>query len=89
MKKNTTRQQSSPQSPELAQGPLTVGIDLASRPDAAGKRGMDALDLGFFERDVMFRAVGDTLALSPPLIVSESQIGEIFDKLGGIIKAVA
>src|SRR5690242_1592527 len=68
---------------------LTVGIDLASRPDAAGKRGMDALDLGFFEHDVMFRAVGDTLALSPPLIVSESQVGEIFDKLGRIIKAVA
>ncbi|HSJ41542.1 MAG TPA: aminotransferase class III-fold pyridoxal phosphate-dependent enzyme, partial [Xanthobacteraceae bacterium] len=68
---------------------LTVGIDLASRPDAVGKRGMDALDLGFFEHDVMFRAVGDTLALSPPLIVSESQIGEMFDKLGRIIKAVA
>ncbi|HET7806268.1 MAG TPA: aspartate aminotransferase family protein [Pseudolabrys sp.] len=68
---------------------LTVGIDLASRPDAAGKRGMDALELGFFEHDVMFRAVGDTLALSPPLIVSESQIGEMFDKLGRIIKAVA
>jgi beta-alanine--pyruvate transaminase len=68
---------------------LTVGIDLASRPDAVGKRGMDALDLGFFEHDVMFRAIGDTLALSPPLIVSESQIGEMFDKLGRIIKAVA
>ena len=35
------------------------------------------------------RAVGDTLALSPPLIVSEAQIDEIFDKLGKIIKAVA
>jgi beta-alanine--pyruvate transaminase len=68
---------------------LTVGIDLASKPDGVGRRGMDALDLGFFEHDVMFRAVGDTLALSPPLIVSESQIGEIFDKLARIIKAVA
>jgi beta-alanine--pyruvate transaminase len=37
----------------------------------------------------MFRAVGDPLALSPPLIVSESQIDEMFDKLGRIIKAVA
>src|SRR6188508_2955978 len=68
---------------------LTAGIDLASRPGDVGKRGMDALDLGFFEHDVMFRAIGDTLALSPPLIVSESQIGEMFDKLGRIIKAVA
>ena len=68
---------------------LTVGIDLAGKPDAVGKRGMEALELGFFEHDVMFRAVGDTLALSPPLIVSESQIGEMFDKLARIIKAVA
>jgi len=68
---------------------LTVGIDLASKSDAVGKRGMEALELGFFEHDVMFRAVGDTLALSPPLIVSESQIGEMFDKLARIIKAVA
>ena len=68
---------------------LTVGIDLAGKPNAVGKRGMEALELGFFEHDVMFRAVGDTLALSPPLIVSESQIGEMFDKLARIIKAVA
>jgi beta-alanine--pyruvate transaminase len=68
---------------------LMVGIDLASKPDAVGKRGLEALELGFFEHDVMFRAVGDTLALSPPLIVSEPQIGEMFDKLGKIIKQVA
>jgi beta-alanine--pyruvate transaminase len=68
---------------------LTVGIDLASKPDAVGRRGLDALELGFFEHDVMFRAVGDTLAMSPPLIVTENQIGELFDKLATIIKAVA
>jgi beta-alanine--pyruvate transaminase len=68
---------------------LTVGVDLASKPDGVGKRGMDALDAGFFEHDLMFRAIGDTLALSPPLILSESQVGEMFDKLARIIKAVA
>ncbi|MGH6988739.1 MAG: aspartate aminotransferase family protein [Stellaceae bacterium] len=68
---------------------LTVGIDLASKPDGVGKRGLEALELGFHEHDIMFRAVGDTLAMSPPLIVSEAQIGELFDKLGTIIKAVA
>jgi beta-alanine--pyruvate transaminase len=68
---------------------LTVGIDLASKPDAVGKRGLEALEKGFFEYDFMFRAVGDTIALSPPLIVSESQIGEMFEKLAKIIKAVA
>lgn len=68
---------------------LTVGIDLASKPEAVGARGLAALELGFHEHDFMFRAVGDTLALSPPLIVSESQIGEMFDKLRTIIKLVA
>ena len=68
---------------------LTVGIDLASKPDGVGKRGYEALDLGFFEYDMMFRAVGDTLAMSPPLIVSEAEIGEMFDKLGKIIKQIA
>jgi beta-alanine--pyruvate transaminase len=37
----------------------------------------------------MFRAIGDTIAMSPPLIVTEAQIGEMFDKLAKIIKAVA
>jgi beta-alanine--pyruvate transaminase len=68
---------------------LTVGIDLASKPDGAGKRGLAGLEAGFHTHELMLRAVGDTLALSPPLIVSEAQIGEIFDKVACIIKAVA
>jgi beta-alanine--pyruvate transaminase len=68
---------------------LTVGIDLASKPDGVGRRGAAALETAFHDHDIMLRAVGDTLALSPPLIVSEDQIGEIFDKVGKIIKAVA
>jgi beta-alanine--pyruvate transaminase len=35
------------------------------------------------------RSVGDTLALTPPLIVTEDQIGEIVDKVGKVIRAVA
>jgi beta-alanine--pyruvate transaminase len=54
-----------------------------------GKRGYDALERAFFEEGVMIRAMGDTLAVTPPLIISEAQIGEIFDKLGRLIKAVA
>jgi len=36
----------------------------------------------------MVRVAGETIALSPPLIVSEAQIDEIFDKVGRAIKAV-
>jgi beta-alanine--pyruvate transaminase len=68
---------------------LTCGIDLASRPDAAGKRGFEAMERGFHDEDIMFRIVGDSIAFSPPLIVSESEIGQMVDKVGRVIKAVA
>jgi beta-alanine--pyruvate transaminase len=74
---------------DIRQVGLTVGVDLAPRAEGPGKRGMEALERAFHEYDLTMRAVGDTLAMSPPLIVSEAQIGELFDKLGKVIKAVA
>jgi beta-alanine--pyruvate transaminase len=68
---------------------LTVGIDLASRPGAPGLRAYEAMDRAFRDEGVLIRITGDTIALSPPLIVSEAQIGEIFDKVGNVIRAVA
>jgi beta-alanine--pyruvate transaminase len=67
---------------------LTAGIDLASRPDGFGTRAYEAMERGFHDEGVMIRITGETLALAPPLIVSEAQIGEIFDKVGRVIKAV-
>ena len=37
----------------------------------------------------LIRITGDTIALSPPLIVSEDQIGEIVDKTAQAIRAAA
>ena len=37
----------------------------------------------------MIRITGETLALTPPLIVSETQIAEIFEKIARVIRAVA
>ncbi|MGA7070592.1 aspartate aminotransferase family protein [Bradyrhizobium sp.] len=68
---------------------LTAGIDLTSRPDQPGKRGFDALNSAFFDNDLMLRIAGDTLALTPPLIVSEEQVGEIVEKVAKVIRAVA
>jgi beta-alanine--pyruvate transaminase len=65
---------------------LTAAIDLASKPDAFGKRAYEAMERAFHEDDFMFRVVGETIALTPPLIVSESQIGEMFDKVAKAIK---
>jgi beta-alanine--pyruvate transaminase len=67
---------------------LTAALDLAPR-GAPGLRGTDALNSSFHQHDVMLRAIGDTLALTPPLIISESQIGEIVDKVDKVIRAVA
>ena len=68
---------------------LTAGIDLTSRPDQPGKRGFDALNSAFFDNDLMVRVAGDTIALTPPLIVSEAQVGEIVEKVAKVIRAVA
>src|SRR6201996_3648158 len=67
---------------------LTAGIDLAPRPGAPGLRGYESMEHAFAEDDLLIRIAGDTIELMPPLIVSEKQIGEIFDKVGAVIKAV-
>jgi beta-alanine--pyruvate transaminase len=68
---------------------LVAAIDLASRPDAVGQRAFEALDRGFQEFGIMLRITGETIALTPPLIISEDQIGELVDKVGRTIRAVA
>jgi beta-alanine--pyruvate transaminase len=68
---------------------LTAGIDLASRPDAVGRRGYDAMVNAFTEQNLVVRVTGDTIALTPPLIVSEAEIGQIFAKVADAIRAVA
>jgi len=67
---------------------LAAGVDLASRPDAVGERGYEAMERAFHDEDLIIRITGDTLAIAPPLIVSEGQIGEIFAKVGRVIRAV-
>ncbi len=67
---------------------LTAGIDLAPRPGAPGLRGYETMERAFHDESLMVRIAGDTIELMPPLIVSEAQIGEIFDKVGRVIRAV-
>src|SRR5438093_12788931 len=68
---------------------LTAGIDLASRPGEVGKRAYDAMDKAFREQDLVIRAAGETIVLTPPLIVSEGEIEEMFAKAARVMKAVA
>ena len=68
---------------------LTAGIDLATLADAPGKRGFAGLNSAFHDNDLMVRVAGDTLVLTPPLIITEDQIGEIIEKVTKVIRATA
>jgi beta-alanine--pyruvate transaminase len=67
---------------------IAAGIDLAPGAGAPGERGYEAMDRAFHDEDLVIRITGDTLAIAPPLIATEAQIAEIFEKVGRVIRAV-
>ena len=67
---------------------LMGAIELAPRLDAPGARGYEVL-VKALKAGLLVRATGDIIALSPPLIVSEAEIGKLFDILGGVLDGVA
>lgn len=66
---------------------LVAGIELESRPGAVGARVAEAF-AKCMERGVMVRYTGETIALSPPLIIEEAQIDQIFSTLADVLKTV-
>jgi beta-alanine--pyruvate transaminase len=66
---------------------LVCGIELEPRADGAGKRAYDVF-MDCFKNDVLIRQSGDILALSPPLIVEESQIHQIVDHISVALRRV-
>ena len=73
---------------DIRQVGLVGAFDLAPLPDTPGKRGYTAMVNAFHDHDLMLRGTGDTLAVSPPLIINESQIGELVEKIGKTIDSV-
>ena len=63
---------------------LVGGIELQPLEGRPGARGSDVYRRAF-EAGLLVRVTGDTIALSPPLIISEEQIDEIAAKLGDAI----
>ncbi|WP_246088685.1 aspartate aminotransferase family protein [Phreatobacter stygius] len=74
---------------DIRQVGLTAAVDFEGRKDAVGKRGYDALEHAFHEEGLMIRTAGDAIVLTPPLIVTESQIAEMVEKAGRVIEATA
>jgi beta-alanine--pyruvate transaminase len=74
--------------PDIRTLGLVGAVDLSSRPDAVGRRAYDVMQHAFAEENLLVRITGETIALSPPLIITEAQIGEVFEKLRRAITAV-
>ncbi len=68
---------------------LVAAIDLAPIEGSPGLRGFKAVDHAFHKADILLRATGDTLVATPPLIISQAQIGELAEKMAAVIRAVA
>jgi beta-alanine--pyruvate transaminase len=67
---------------------LVGAIELAPRAgQPAGKRGFDAL-LGCWDKGLLIRTTGDTIALSPPLIVENKHIEQMVSVLGEVLKTI-
>jgi beta-alanine--pyruvate transaminase len=64
------------------------GIDLEPIPGKPTARAFDAFNRAF-EKGLLVRTTGDTIALSPPLIVEEKQIDFIAETVRDVLKAVA
>ncbi|MEM7695994.1 MAG: aspartate aminotransferase family protein [Pseudomonadota bacterium] len=66
---------------------LVAAIEMAPRDGAPGARGYEAVERAF-DAGLMVRVTGDIVALSPPLIVSEDQIDEMFSTLEAVLAAI-
>ena len=59
---------------------LVAAIDMTPVAGTPGLRAYKAMENGFHDHDIVLRITGDTIALSPPLMITEAQIDEIFDE---------
>jgi beta-alanine--pyruvate transaminase len=66
---------------------LVAGIELSSRSDGP-QRGYEAF-IKCYERGVLIRTTGDVIAVSPPLIISKSEIETLFGTIGDVIDTIA
>jgi beta-alanine--pyruvate transaminase len=67
---------------------LVGGVELAPIAGSPGKRAFDVF-LECWERGVLIRTTGDTIALSPPLIIEQRHINQIVGTLADVLKKAA
>ncbi|CAN5168623.1 aspartate aminotransferase family protein [soil metagenome] len=67
---------------------LVGGVELAPLPGEPAKRAFNVF-LDSWDKGVLVRTTGDTVALSPPLIIERGQIDQIIDTLRGALRRAA
>jgi beta-alanine--pyruvate transaminase len=67
---------------------LMGAVELAPRPDAPGARGYEVL-VRTLEAGALIRTTADTIAMSPPLIITEAQIEQLVATLRGVLETIA
>jgi beta-alanine--pyruvate transaminase len=67
---------------------LIGAVELEPRAGKPGARAFEVF-LKCFERGVMVRQTGDTIAMSPPLIIESKQIVRMVETLGAVIRETA
>jgi beta-alanine--pyruvate transaminase len=66
---------------------LVAGIELEPRPGQPTRRAYETF-VKCYERGVLIRTTGDTIALSPPLIIERGEIDTLFGTLGEVLDTV-
>ncbi|AOX16423.1 aspartate aminotransferase family protein [Kozakia baliensis] len=66
---------------------LVAGIELEPRPGTSTTRAYEIFDRAF-RQGVLLRYTGDTVAISPPLIVEKNEIDRIFETIGRLLKEI-
>jgi beta-alanine--pyruvate transaminase len=67
---------------------LVAGVELAPLPGQATQRAFNVF-LDCYDKGLLIRTTGDTIALSPPLIIERGQIDQIVDTLRTAIRRAA
>jgi beta-alanine--pyruvate transaminase len=67
---------------------LIGAVELEPRPGKPAARGYDVFTR-CFEKGVMVRQTGDTIAMSPPLIIEPKQIARLVETLSAVIRETA
>jgi beta-alanine--pyruvate transaminase len=66
---------------------LVAGIELTPRPGEPARRAYETF-VKCYERGVLIRTTGDTIALSPPLIINKNEINTLFGTIGEVLDTV-